>query len=358
LADYAIDTLEMGLKIHIILSFYLSKALYLDILSKRLYYYSNNFQGREGQGMYFNDYLKKCREKYNLTQGELVVELSHFDEELFKSLDNVTLSRWELGKSSPNIARQIQTIKYFQSRDDLIFPCFDESESEMIERHVCKTGMLNLPGKNKSLILNFPSSISVDELAVHQLKDSVMIDEKITIALDLNKEFSHNHSLIDRDRFKEWTLSPDNLFLICEYNKQFFGLLFSLRLKPESFDKLMNFKITQSDIMAEDFAGPDEMGCNFILAFFAMNEMAASLLLIRYFAHLITDQKKILEIGSMSTHQDAITLMESINLQHCKSKKYGKSLTRHTYRASLSDVLINETMIRLLFAKEDCSSGE
>ncbi len=306
--------------------------------------------------MHFKDYLKKCREKYDLTQGELAQELSHFDEELFGSLDNVTLSRWELGKSNPNTARQIQAIKYFQSRDDLVFPCFDESESEMIEKHVCKTGMLNLPGKNKSLILNFPSSITLDELAVHQLKDSVMIDEKITIALDLNKEFSHDHSLIDRDRFREWTLSPDNLFLICEYNKQFFGLLFSLRLKPDSFDRLMNFKITQSDITSEDFAGPDEMGCNFILAFFAMNEMAASLLLIRYFAHLISDQKKILEIGSMSTHQDAIMLMESIHLQHCKSKKYGKSLIRHTYRASLSDVLINETMVRMLFAKEDCTS--
>lgn len=304
--------------------------------------------------MYFSDYLKKCRENYDLTQGDLVVELSHFDEELFKSLDNVTLSRWELGKSNPSIARQVRTVEYFQKRGDMVFPCFDESESEMIEKHVCRTGMLNLPGKNKSLILNFPSSISIDELSVHQLKDSVMIDEKITIALDLNKEFSHDHSLIDRERFKEWTLAPQNLFLLCEYNKQFFGLLFSLRLKPESFDRLMHFQITQSDITMEDFADPDEMGCNFILAFFAMNEMAASLLLIRYFAHLISDQKKIQEIGSMSTHKDAIMLMEGINLQRCQSKSYSDDLTRHTYRASLSDVLVNETMIRMLFAKESC----
>jgi len=307
--------------------------------------------------MYFNDYLKKCREKYDLTQEELVVELSHYDETLFSSLDNVTLSRWELGKSNPNTARQVQVIKYFQGRDDLVFPCFDESESEMIEKHVCKTGMLNLPGKNKSLILNFPSSISVDELTVHQLKDSLMIDEKIKIALDLNKEFSHNRSLIDSERFREWTLSSENLFLICEYNKQFFGLLFSLRLKPESFEKLMNFKISQSDISTEDFAGPDEVGSNFILAFFAMNDMAASLLLIRYFAYLISDQTKIEEIGSMSTHADAIALMESINLHHCKSKKFSNSLTRQTYRASLSDVLVNETMVKVLFSKEDCSSG-
>ena len=307
--------------------------------------------------MYFSDYLKKCREKYDLTQGDLVAELSHFDGELFSSLDNVTLSRWELGKSNPSIARQVRTVEYFQSRDDLVFPCFDETEAEMIEKHVCKTGMLNLPGRNKSLILNFPTSISVDELSVHQLKDSVMIDEKITIALDLNKEFSHNHSLIDRDRFKEWTLSSENLFLLCEYNKQFFGLLFSLRLKPESFDRLMHFEMTQSDISAEDFAKPDEPGCNFILAFFAMNEMAASLLLIRYFAYLISEQKKILEIGSMSTHKDAIALMESINLKYCESKAYSKELVRYTYRASLSDVLVNETMIRMLFAREDCTNG-
>jgi len=306
--------------------------------------------------MHFSDYLKKCREKYALTQEELVFGLAHFDESLFGSLDNVTLSRWELGKSSPNTARQIQVIKYFQSRDDLLFPCFDEDESEMIEKHVCKTGMLNLPGKNKSLILNFPASLSVDELTVIQLKESQMIEEKIKIALDLNKEFSHNHSLLKRDQLKEWAVSPQNLFLICEYNKQFFGLLFSLRLKPDSFDRLMNFDMTLRDISPADFADTDEIGCNFILAFFAMNDMAASLLSIRYFACLITQQKRISEIGSMSTHADAIKLMESIHLHPCSSKKYDASTTRYSYRASLSDVLVNETVIRILFAKEDCQS--
>ena len=307
--------------------------------------------------MHFSEYLKKCREKYALTQGELVSGLAHFDESLFGSLDNVTLSRWELGKSSPNAARQMQAIKYFQSRDNLVFPCFDEAESEMIEKHVCKTGMLNLPGRNKSLILNFPSSISLDELTVLQLKDSEMIDEKIKIALDLNKEFSHNHhSLIDRDQLKAWTQAPQNLFLICEYNKQFFGLLFSLRLKPDSFDKLMNFDIDQSDISPTDFADPEEIGCNFVLAFFAMNDMAASLLSIRYFACLIAQQERIKEIGAISTHTDAIRLMEGIHLHHCKSKTYDASTTRHSYRASLSDILINETMIRILFAKDDCLS--
>ena len=306
--------------------------------------------------MYFNDYLKKCREKYGLTQEELVLALSSFDEALFGSLDNVTLSRWELGKSSPNVAKQIRTIHYFQTKDDLVFPCFDETESEMIEKHICKTGMLNLPEKNRSLILNYPSSISLDELTVHQLKDSQMIDETIKIALDLNKEFSHNRSLISAEKFMEWTHCPHNLFLTCEYNKQFFGLLFTLRLKPESFDKLMNFEMAQSDLSAEDFADIDEMGCNYILAFFAMNDMAANLLLIRYFACLISSQRRINEVGAMSTHEDAIKLMESVHLQHYKSKAFGKSLVRHSYRAPLSDVLINETMIKMLFAKEDCSS--
>ena len=280
--------------------------------------------------MHFNDYLKKCREQYSLTQEELVLELSNFDEALFGSLDNVTLSRWELGKSSPNVAKQIRAIHYFQTKDDLIFPCFDETESEMIEKHICKADMLNLPGKNRSLILNFPSSISLDELTVRQLKDSEMIDEKINIALDLNKEFSHNRSLISADKFMEWTHYPHNLFLECEYNKQFFGLLFTLRLKPESFERLMNFEMTQSDLSADDFAGIDEMGCNFILAFFAMNDTAANLLLIRYFACLISSQRRIREVGAMSTHWGKLRMWRWGVFKPYKSKKYGKSLVRHS----------------------------
>jgi hypothetical protein len=118
----------------------------------------------------------------------------------------------------------------------------------------------------------------------------------------------------------------------------------------------MRFEINQNDISMEDFANHDEAGSNFILAFFAMNDLGASLLLIRYFAYLISEQKKILEIGSMSTHDDAIALMESINLHHCKSKRFSGGMKRQSYRASLSDVLVNETMVKVLFSKEDCSS--
>ena len=305
--------------------------------------------------MYFSDYLKKCREQYGFIQGDLAVELSHFDTDLFGSLDNVTLSRWELGKSIPSISRQVQVVKFFQSISDLVFPCFDESESEMIEKHVCKSALYNLSAKNRSIVLNFPSSITLDELSVHQLNDTEMIEELSKIALDLNKEFSHNHSLIDKDKFTEWTAFPSNQFLICEYNKQFFGLLFSLKLKSESFEKIMHFDMNLDDINSDDFADIDGTGSDLVLAFFAMNELAANLMMIRYFAHLIGEQKLITEVGAMSTSEEALKLMEGIHLNACDSKKLNSKLTRYSYRAPLTDVLINETVIRVLFAKEDCA---
>ena len=291
-----------------------------------------------------------------MTQEELVSELYQFDEALFKSLDTVTLSRWELAKSSPHVSKQVRIIKYFQTKNKLIFPCFEETEPEVIEKNICKSGIDNLLGKSKAFILNFPSSISVDELTVHQLRGSEMIDEIIQISLDLNKEFSYNHSLISAEQLKTWAFFPHSLFLTCEYKKQFFGLLFSLRLKPEVFGDLMDFKINESELTIKDFADTNEMGCDLILSFFAMNNKAATLLSIRYFAYLIATQQKIREVGAMSMKEDAIKLMENIHLHHYKSKAYGPSLQRHSYRAPLSDVLINENVVRMVLHREDCGS--
>ncbi len=304
--------------------------------------------------MYFYEYLKTCRDRFGLTQEDLVSDLYHFDESLFKSLDSVTLSRWELGKSHPNASKQVQIIRYFQTRDDLILPCFEESEPELIEKNICRNSIYNLFGKQTSFILNFPDSISVDELTVHQILETNMINEMINITLDLNKEFTHNHSLITAEQLNEWMHYPHNLFLTCEYNKQFFGLLYALRIKPDIFEKLMNFDIHVSDLVRDDFADMDEMGCSLIISFFAMNTKAATLLSIRYFACLIVSQKNIKDVGALTMQKDAIRLMETINLSHYQSKDYESQITKQSFRAPLSDVLVNENIVRMLLAKDNC----
>ncbi|MDC5851795.1 helix-turn-helix domain-containing protein [Vibrio europaeus] len=63
------------------------------------------------------DYLKTKRKERKLTQSELVLKLKQFRLNAFESLDNVTVSRWERGITSPSRYKQLLITRFFN--DDL-----------------------------------------------------------------------------------------------------------------------------------------------------------------------------------------------------------------------------------------------
>ena len=61
----------------------------------------------------FGEYLKELRVSLGLTQSELAVKLNLADEE-FRSVDVVTLSRWERGKTKPTLAKCLRILRCLQ----------------------------------------------------------------------------------------------------------------------------------------------------------------------------------------------------------------------------------------------------
>ncbi len=58
----------------------------------------------------FSDFLKQLRIDMKLSQRELTEKLNLADEAL-ANLDNVTLSRWETGKTTPSLVKQIKILR-------------------------------------------------------------------------------------------------------------------------------------------------------------------------------------------------------------------------------------------------------
>jgi len=192
----------------------------------------------------FNHYLKACRESSKLTQEQLVHQLYIHDIQAFKSLDGSIFSKWERGIMEPKLSKQVSIVKYFQKRTNKALPCFDNYTVDKAEALLCEAGMQNLLGKSKKLILDFPSSvIGTDDLVVYPARNTDNFEKYIAINVDLDKGFNHDYSHLDFERFKAWASNPVNSFYVCEYKEQFFGLLFTLRVKQEIFDKLMKFEI-------------------------------------------------------------------------------------------------------------------
>ena len=304
--------------------------------------------------MKFNEYLRKCRERSTLTQEQLVQALYVYDTDHFETLETSTLSKWERGLTKPKTSKQVSILRYFQNLTGDALPCFNDYAVDEAEELICKAGMQNLLGNSKELVLNFPSAmIGADDLHVYQLRNSQMIDDVIAINIDMDKDFTHNTTKFTPKQFKEWALHPSNSFYICEYKSQFFGLLFTLRLKPEVFERIMNLEMEGKDLTVEDFASFNEIGCNYTITFFAMNEKAATILLIRHYAHLIVNQKVIAEVGLVTIMEDAKKFIRNMNLHKHRSKDLGKDLVLQTYRETLPMFLTSEEVVKMILSKQE-----
>ena len=307
--------------------------------------------------MLFNQYLKKCREKYNFTQEELVDELYSFHD-VFKGLDVSTLSRWERNITKPNVEKQIQIVKFLNTKSDTILSCFDELNRELIEEELCKIGIKNLIGTSKEHILNGPTKhFKLRYSRVNHIRSAQDIDKALAMPYSTILNLTDNVYELPLDIIKTWALHPSSFFLYAEYHEQFAGMFFSLRLKPVVFRQLINFDRDMKDISIDDFASFDELGCNFPIAFFAHNDKISALLLVRYYAHLIANQAVLQEIGAMPLFSGAKKIVQNMNLRLQKNKKVTQGQLE-SFSAPLHDVLINESVLKMIFRKQQCLEDE
>lgn len=305
--------------------------------------------------MHFNEYLKSCREHNHLTQEQLVHDLYSYDIESFEGLDTSTVSKWERGITKPKPSKQVNIIKYFQEKTGVALPCWESYSIKETEDLICRSGMTNLIGKRKELIQNFPSEMMhVDEFKIYPVRSFERMSDLLEINMDIHQTVNQKYSQVSLEQFKEWALHPSNLFLACEYKGGFLGLFFTLRLKPEVFDKIMNFEMKKSDISLDDFASFDEMGCNYMLSFYALNQKCATMLFIRYYAHLIANQKNIAQIGLITTLDEARKIASNMNLEYYTSKIVENNVEIQTYKQTLPNVIASENVVKMILSKQTC----
>ena len=89
------------------------------------------------------------------------------------------------------------------------------------------------------------------------------------------------------------------------------------------------------------------------MAFFAYNDKSSTLLVLRYYAHLIANQDVILNIGAIPLLDGAKKIVQKMNMKYYKEKNVEQG-TLCSYCATLSDVLINEAVLKMIFHKQEC----
>ncbi len=279
--------------------------------------------------------------------------LYNFDES-FIGVDSRTVTRWEQAQTKPSIDRQITIVKYFHTISGHILSCFDNLDRTHIQDEICKLGVKNLIGNSKEHILNFPSkSFKVNEVEIKHLRSADNIDELLQMPYTVVENLTDNVYNLSFETIKEWALHPSNLFLLSMHKNKFVGLLFSIKLKADIFQKVIDFELDLKDITIEDFADLNESGSLFPIAFFAYNDICSTLLILRFYAHLIANQDFIKSVGATPLLHGAKKIVHKMNMHPHKERIVAQG-TLTSYHASLDDILINEPVMKMLFQKQNC----
>ena len=96
------------------------------------------------------------------------------------------------------------------------------------------------------------------------------------------------------------------------------------------------------------------MGSSLILSFFAMNRKTATLLLVRYYACLIANQKNIAEIGGITIQDDTKKIIRNMNLYRDSSKMTDDNIEIDSFRQTLPNILASENAVKMLLSKQEC----
>jgi hypothetical protein len=145
------------------------------------------------------------------------------------------------------------------------------------------------------------------------------------------------------------------MFWVCEFENEIMGLLLAVKLKQSVFDDMMEGLRQEKDLREGDFAALTENGSIYIVSFFALNKKVASMLFVRYYAHLISHQDYINDLGAATMMQDGKQLIESIGIPFYKTNKiFNDNVQVDTFKASLSNFLSESAVVKMIFSKQNC----
>ncbi len=282
-------------------------------------------------------------------------ELYRYDDDLFDGLNNSTLSKWEREIVAPKLTRKRGILSFFQEKTGKALPCWDGADIKDTEEEICRAGMRNLIGSNKHLVLNFPADhMLLDDLKILPLRDEEELRHLVSINMDLHLSTNDSFTQVSEEQFLNWALHPGNLFYACRYKGGFVGLLFALKLSNDAFEKILTFQKMKSELKIDDFVASDSSGSIMPLSFFALNEKVATMLLVRFYAHLIANQRTIDEIGGVTGFKESQEFVKRMNLRFAGKYTSPEGSEIRAYRQSLKVVVASEYFIRMLFDKEKC----
>ena len=292
--------------------------------------------------------LYAYRKHNKLTQKELGEALSVYDEE-FKSVNTVTLSRWENSTTSPGLQKKKKLLYFLLAHD-----CLQCQECRSTIRE-CYENLYDSLQKiftdnYQYIIGNLPEQ-KRDEYYFHVLGRNDPYREYVEHTVDIEKASNvPGYYIVSPKKLEQWCRYPSSFALICERKKQHLGHFVMLKLKTNVAEDIVYHRRSELSLEEEDFCAINTKGTYYVHALYGCNPKIAALLNVEAYLHLFDCMETVDNVIIFSSRTDGMLLTKDYGIKEVASGKdetYG--FEWHGMLSPVEDILFSDTVLKLVF---------
>jgi len=290
------------------------------------------------------------RKLHKMTQKSLVEALSQYSND-FKSLNTVTLSRWETGNTSPSVDKKRSLLAYLVS-----VGCLEQDSCYTLVRKRYETLLEPLTNmfsrRYQFLIGNFPDFDFDSHFSLHTLDGfGHSTDEYIDHIIDIERATNApEYYNVSGETMKSWCRSSGTLALVCERKKQHLGHYIMLKIKSDIAEAIAHNRRSELSITTKDLCNENEQGSYYIHALYGRNPKIAALLNVHAYLHLLDNFNTIDNILIFSTRKDGVELTRDYGIKTVakgENERYG--FKWHGMLSPVEEILFSDTVTRRAF---------
>jgi len=293
--------------------------------------------------------IHSYRKDFGLTQDRLVEALSCFSQDL-KKINTVTLSRWERGVTSPNIAKKRELLRFIVSSKGVektnVYDLIKERYSLLADATLSA-----LPGANHFLVGNSPLVADGSAECVRSLNDSDMKNIFIEHIVDIEKAtHPSGYCKLSRSRIEKYLETASTFAILCAHNEQYLGHFIMLKIDTEAATAVSHNKKSKYDILPEDLCSMKDVGSYIIQAVYASNPKYAMLMKAEAYLFLLDNVAAVKDLVIFSTRTDGETMSRNYGIgQVAEGRDEQYDFRWFGMRSPVEEILFSDTVIKHIF---------
>lgn len=295
--------------------------------------------------------IRYCRKVSGMTQDEYVEHLSYASE-LFEGLNNVTLSRWENGVTSPGIRKKQAYLEFLWHQGFLqLFPCL--ASIREIYKHRSAS-----PDESQqhfeSIIGNQPVfKVDPSKYLFRDLDTTDLMECELIVDLE-SAQYPDHYYDSDAAGLARWCSHPGSIAIVATIDGHHVGHAILFRLDPATAEAVAMGHRSEFSLGTEEFVAPENTGDYFIHAFYAINMEVARMLNVEVVFRLFETGEKTKRVVTFANQPGVKEVLElfghTIVAQGNDTEHGGQWCAAVT---PVEKVLFSEIILRAIFAIEE-----